>query len=87
MDVLIDKSFAKQLEITPSKVQQAFRKRISLFHEQPFHPLLHNHPLIGKYFGRRSINITGDWRALYIEKRTLEKIIAVFRVFGTHSQL
>jgi len=33
MDVLIDKSFAKQLEITPSKVQQAFRKRISLFHE------------------------------------------------------
>ncbi|MFH1192383.1 MAG: hypothetical protein V1655_02815 [bacterium] len=44
---------------------------------------LNNHPLSGKLNGLRSINVSGDCRAIFEEK--LEDII--FIAIGTHSQL
>lgn len=32
-----------------------------------YSPLLNNHSLTGKWRGYRSINITGDWRAIFVE--------------------
>ncbi|MBI2330404.1 type II toxin-antitoxin system mRNA interferase toxin, RelE/StbE family [Candidatus Daviesbacteria bacterium] len=57
--------------------------RLELFIINQFHPQLNNHSLTGKYKGNRSINITGDWRAIYSE----EKDSVIFELLGTHSQL
>jgi len=82
------KKFLKQLKKTPLGIKIAFRDRFSLFVKNPNHPLLNNHPLKGGLSGYQSINITGDWRALYSEyfDDQNNKII-IFEVLGTHSQL
>jgi len=41
--------------------------------------------LTGKYKGFRSINITGDWRAVFRELKSGE--IVYFDLLGTHSKL
>lgn len=88
MEIRIDQRVAKQAEAAGKKIQNALGQRILLFRQNPFHPLLHNHPLVGRYRGLRSINITGDWRAIYLEKKTSDgKVLVEFRLFGTHSQL
>lgn len=75
--------FDKQLRRAPLDVEKAFQKRFEIFLKDSFHPLLNNHQLTGKFKGYRSINITGDWRAIFKEKNDL----IVFYVLGTHSQL
>lgn len=82
------KKFAKDYERADFKIKKAVKERIDLFKKSPFHPKLHNHPLSGKYSGYRSINITGDWRAVFIilEENSSETIIS-FEILGTHSQL
>jgi len=47
------------------------------------HPLLNNHPLDGIWIGCRSINITGDFRAVYEE---LGNDNFEFVAIGTHSE-
>lgn len=77
------KGFDKQLRKAPLSIKIAFRQRFELFIINPFHPQLNNHSLTGKHKGYRSINITGDWRAIYSE----EKDVIIFELLGTHSQL
>ncbi len=52
--------------------------------QNEYHPMLNNHKLVGKYTGSRSINVTGDYRAIY-EKRDSDSIY--WAAIGTHSQL
>ncbi len=88
MEIRYGDRFKKQYEKAPKPVKAAAKRRISLFKEHPFHPFLHNHPLVGVYAGHRSINITGDWRAVYrVSKDSFGKMIIVFVALGTHSQL
>ena len=88
MDIQLDKIFRKQYKKAHENIQTAFKERVRLFSENQHHVLLHNHLLTGKYRGHRSINITGDWRAIYIERETTDKKIHIkFKLFGTHSQL
>lgn len=83
-----DKKFLKQLKKAPLEIKKAFSERFKLFLKEPLHPLLNNHSLIGKYSNSRSINITGDWRAIYSEsKDEKEQKIITFHFLGTHSQL
>jgi len=81
------KVFIKQLEKAPHAIKVAFRERRVLFFTNPLHPQLRNHALKGKYTGLRSINITGDWRALYREEKVSRDYVIVFMLLGTHSQL
>lgn len=85
------KRFAKNLSKAPSSVIKAFKKRRQLFILNSDHPQLHNHPLKGDYKGMHSINVTGDWRALYrkVESRQgqVRKQHITFELLGTHSQL
>ena len=82
------KRFDKQLRKAPLDIKIAVRNRYMLFTENPFNPFLNNHQLIGKMSGYRSINITGDWRALYSEYFDDEgNKILIFEILGTHSQL
>ena len=87
MVVLYSTKFKKQLAKAGPKIEKAFIKRRRVFQKNPTHHLLHNHKLSGLYEGFRSINITGDWRALYIETAKGDTRIAEFRLLGTHSQL
>lgn len=80
--------FDRQLKKAPIKIKIAFRKRLSLFLQHQYHPLLNNHSLTGKLTGLRSINITGDWRAIYsVEMKKNKEYTVLFEILGTHSQL
>ena len=68
MEIILHRNFVKKFTKRPLKIQEAFKNRRNLFLENPFHPLLNNHPLTGDRKGQWSINITGDWRAIYIFK-------------------
>lgn len=84
MKAKFSKIFGKQYAKAPSKIKSAFNKRLDLFLENQFHPLLNNHALAGKYQEYNSINVTGDWRAFF---REISSDTAFFEALGTHSQL
>lgn len=84
MIVNYSKSFIKQFEKSPQKIKTQLISRIETFGQNPFHPSLHNHALSGDYANYRSINITGDWRAIYLPMSEKE---VLFIALGTHSQL
>ncbi len=79
------KKFKKQYERAPKNIQTTFQKKLVLFQKNKFQPLLKNHALTGELKGLRSINITGDWRAVFKEDHATQEII--FELLGTHSQL
>ena len=75
--------YEKEYRRLAAKVQQQADDRIRLFLSHPFHPLLNNHPLGGKFQGCRSINVTGDYRALFEARGEIQLFIRI----GTHPQL
>jgi len=80
--------FEKLLRKAPRLVRRAYQQRLTIFLRDQFHPFLNNHLLIGSYKGYRSINVTGDWRALYKEIIIDDdRLIIEFHLLGTHSQL
>jgi len=84
MRARFNKAFAKQLGRYPHKVQLAFQKRLELFLNDSMNQLLSNHALTGRWDGYRSINISGDLRAVY---EMIDKDMVYFVAFGSHSQL
>jgi addiction module RelE/StbE family toxin len=87
MKIRYTKKFAKQYDKADLKIQTVFKEKIKLFLNDPSNPQLRNHPLKGTLSGYKSINITGDWRALYTEELLAEDSIITFEMIGTHSQL
>jgi addiction module RelE/StbE family toxin len=83
MRITYSKEFIKQAEKLPSKLQHQLYEHIKLFRDNPLHPKLRNHALKGKHSVYRSINITGDYRVLYLQSEGE----AIFDKIGTHSQL
>lgn len=83
MKISYSKNFIKQAKKLPNKVQIALQSKLKLFAEDPLDSRLRNHALKGEYKSYRSIDITGDFRALYLTRDDE----AVFDVVGTHSQL
>ncbi len=81
------RNFQKQLEKAPLKIKEAFRQRRKLFNRDQFAPQLKNHRLTGKLKNYRSINITGDWRALYSANKINKENVIIFEALGTHNQL
>lgn len=79
--------FLKQYKKAPTKTRPAWIKRLEIFKKDPFDSRLNNHPLKGKLLGYRSINITGDWQAIYSEHKSENNTIIIFELLGTHSQL
>lgn len=78
------KRLAKDLSRLDAKIEFAFENRIELFIINPYDIRLNNHPLKGKWSGYRSINISGDIRALYKEIADEE---VVFTNIGSHNYL
>lgn len=77
-------NFKKRVKKLPLSAKRKLSARLILFVEDPYNPLLHNHTLIGQWGGYRSINITGDYRAIY-EKQAED--LAYFIDVGTHAFL
>ncbi len=84
MNASFRKSFIKDYDRLSQKVRQATEKRLVKFRKDPYLAELNNHSLLGRWYGCRSINISGDIRAVYEEVSEDE---AVFVAIGTHSQL
>ena len=84
MVIQTTKAFDKQYARLNLGVKASFKRCVALFRANPFDTRLHNHGLKGKYLGYRSIDITGDVRALYT---TRGDTVIIFGFIGTHSQL
>jgi addiction module RelE/StbE family toxin len=65
MVILTHKKFDKKFAKLPKKVREKTKQCIMLFSVDPAHPVLNNHALRGKWGGYRSINVTGDYRAVF----------------------
>lgn len=84
MVVLYSKKFRKNYRKLLPALRQKFKDRRDIFLTDPFNTILDNHPLHGKYDGCRSINVTGDYRAIYYHgAEDMVRFIAI----GTHPEL
>ena len=84
MRIRYHKRFLKSFQKLPGKIQEKCLERLELFEREPFHPSLHNHSVEPAYPNWRSINITGDYRALY---EVQKEGSVVFMKIGTHADL
>jgi len=83
MIIVYHKNFIKNYKKQSQKIQEKFKKRQLLFERNEYNPILNNHPLKGKWMGYRSINVTGDVRAVY----KLYNENAIFVAIDSHSNL
>ena len=84
MIVHTHRNFDKKYAKLPKKLQEKFKERRNLFMANPFDSILDNHSLHEPYAGCRSINITGDYRAVFFhEQEDVVRFIAI----GTHHEL
>jgi addiction module RelE/StbE family toxin len=84
MKVVFHKRFEKMVQKLTPKVKQKMIERINLFTQDPLDKRLRNHALHTPYKGSYSIDITGDYRAIY---ELIDDETALFTHVGTHSQL
>lgn len=83
MRVEYSRRFVKTFKKCPKKIQFAFRAKLAIFLSDRFAAKLNNHALAGAYGGYRSINVTGDWRAIYEDDGESVYFVQI----GTHSRL
>ena len=84
MKISYSKNFVKQYSKQSSKIKEKFIQKQYVFVDNVFNSLLNNHSLHGEYAGCRSINITGDIRAVFEE---INSDYFEFIAIGTHSEL
>jgi len=85
MQIEYSKKFIKEFKKCPVNVKTNFKTRLEIFINDRYGSVLNNHPLIGELRNYRSININGDWRAIFEELDDGQ--IIYFVAIGTHSQL
>lgn len=83
MIIVFHKDFKKKYRKLPPKIVEKLDDRLRLFRKDEFDPLLNNHALKGKWLGYRSINITGDIRAIF----KIDTKSALFVAIDNHSNL
>ena len=83
MIIVYHRDFKKSYKRLPPKLKERLEERLRLFSKDEFNPILNNHALKGKWLGYRSMNVTGDIRAIF--KRDTES--ALFVAIDTHSNL
>ncbi len=83
MRVIFHHTFTKRFRKMTPNVRASFGTRLEIFLADPCHPILRNHAVGRAYPGCRSINVTGDVRAIY----RLSGETAIFLLIGTHAEL
>tara|TARA_Y100000310_G_scaffold212851_1_gene213729 strand:+ start:442 stop:705 length:264 start_codon:yes stop_codon:yes gene_type:complete len=84
MTIEFKRGFQKRYKKISLNIRHQFEDRLRLFSKELYHPMLNNHPLIGDRSGQWSINVTGDWRAIYVFRG---RNTVVFIDIDTHSNL
>lgn len=87
MRIFLHSKFKKhyQQRIIPfPKLDIKYRQRVSIFIQNPLHPILKDHQLIGSRYHHRAFWITGDIRVIY---QKTETDVVVFLDIGTHNQV
>lgn len=84
MRVQLHPRFQKERDRLLLGQQTQLTERLKCFRRNRADPLLRDHALTGKYQGYRSINVTGDIRAVY---KLIDANTALFTRVGNHSQL
>lgn len=77
------KDFLKNFKKLPKKTKDKFKERQILFEINEFDPILNNHALKGKWLGYRSLNVTGNVRAVFKKSGDL----VIFVAIASHSNL
>ena len=85
MQIEYSKKFIKEFKKCPANVKTNFKSRLEIFINDQYRSTLNNHPLIGELRNYRSININGNWRAIFEELDGGQ--IIYFVAISTHSQL
>lgn len=83
MKVSYSKDFQRQYSKLAPKIRKKVDERVLLWQNDPLNSQLRDHQLKGKHKEYRSIDVTGDYRALYLREGNL----AIFDILGSHSQL
>jgi addiction module RelE/StbE family toxin len=81
--VTFHSSFHKDLYKSPAATQKKFAERFRIFMADEFDPILSNHSLQGSYQGFRSINVSGNLRAIF----KINDCVYTFYRVGTHAKL
>lgn len=84
MEAFLHRSFIKKFKKLRPEIRQKFQERKRIFLDNPRNPLLYNHALGGDRLGQWSINVTGDYRALY---KFLDERVIIFIDIDTHPNL
>ena len=77
-------TFKKQYKKLPKAFQTQFDERLRLFTVDATDARLRVHPLQGAFAGYWSMNVNGDFRAIY---HRIGDDVVIFALIGTHSQL
>lgn len=83
MKVYYEKQFMKAFKKLLPKIKERFYERLDIFIRNKYDSTLDNHPVDRVYPGCRSIDITGDYRAVFFEDGEVVTFVAI----GTHAQL
>lgn len=84
MKIDYHRKFVKKFNKLPPKIKIKFYERLRLFEQDPFNQILNNHSVEYIYPNWRSIDITGDYRALF---ELQNGDVVMFMKIGTHSEL
>ena len=84
MDLYFKKKFIKKFKKLPVNIRAKFSENIKLFKINTHNSILNNHALHGTYANCRSINVTGDLRAVY---KTQNKNRVLFVDIDNHPNL
>lgn len=83
MKIVYEKQFIKAFKKLLPKTKERFYERLDVFTANKYDPILGNHSIDKAYPDCRSIDITGDYRAIFFE----EGEVVMFVAIGTHAQL
>ncbi len=84
MKFVFHKNFDKQYSKLRASEKEQFKERKDIFLKEEYSPILHNHSLKGKSKGYRSINISGDLRAVY---KYFKQDTIIFVSIDSHNNL
>ncbi len=83
MKIYLHRKFYKDYAKLSPKLQKKFKERRNLFLMDEYNVVLNNHGLTGRWSGYRSINITGDIRAIFKRDQDATTFVAI----DSHSNL
>lgn len=87
MKVRFSPDFLRQYKKSDVRIRNRVDEKIAIFLKDPNDLQLDNHILKKEWEGFSSIDITGNYRAIYREGRIGNEIVAYFVALGMHKEL